>query len=838
MRLNTLHLTNFRQHADTRIEFDLGLTGVIGPNGAGKSTILEAIAWALYGQPAARGTRDSIRFLRAGPRAPVRVELDFELGGHRYRVIRGLSNAELYLDGGAEPIASSITGVTELLQRRLGMTRPEFFHTYFTGQKELNVMAAMAPAERAQFLSRVLGYDKLRTAQSLVRKRRSEISHELAGVRSMMPDPAAVERMLADARTRLADAERRRADAEQRARDAEAAFALLAPHWESAQQARDRQQQLLADLRVAENEESARVRDADRVARELGEVSAARLELDGIATELAPLTAVQEEFRRLEDLAREEGRRQTLVETERLLADELARLQERLTSIARAPRLATELAETLERKHRSLEETSVTLEARRTDWVRDRQEAETRRDALRRQYQELKAQRDRLLDLGEAGVCPTCTQVLGPSFRTVLDQIEEQLETAIVDGNYLKKRLEQLTEAPEAVRTLETQRRVITQELATLERQLAQSQAAVQELDQKNREKESKEKRQAALRRELSALPTGYDAARHAQLRERIARLAPLNERATRLSAQIDREPALRAEHERLALERARAQERLAALRNRIDATRFSEEDYARVRADYEEAAAAARAAEVGLTSARADEASARTAREHAEKARIEMDRARDRFQRLEHEKRLHDELDRAYSDLRTDLNFQLRPELSELASAFLSDLTDARYSELELDDHYSVVVLEDGLTKPVISGGEEDLSNLVLRLAISQMIAERAGQTFSLLVLDEIFGSLDDIKRRNVVELLRRLQDRFEQVILITHIESVRDELDRVILVEYDEHSGASRVRQVEPTAQELDAMLAAAAPPPAAGALAGDGSAGGELATEQVDR
>ena len=76
MRLNSLHLTNFRQHADTRIEFDLGLTGVIGPNGAGKTTILEAIAWALYGQPAARGTRDSIRFIRAGPRAPVGLCVD------------------------------------------------------------------------------------------------------------------------------------------------------------------------------------------------------------------------------------------------------------------------------------------------------------------------------------------------------------------------------------------------------------------------------------------------------------------------------------------------------------------------------------------------------------------------------------------------------------------------------------------------------------------------------------------------------------------------------------------------------------------------------------------
>ena len=38
-------------------------------------------------------------------------------------------------------------------------------------------------------------------------------------------------------------------------------------------------------------------------------------------------------------------------------------------------------------------------------------------------------------------------------------------------------------------------------------------------------------------------------------------------------------------------------------------------------------------------------------------------------------------------------------------------------------------------------------------------------------------------------------MQDRFEQVILITHIESVREGLDRVITVRYDEESGASRV-------------------------------------------
>src|SRR4051812_6279003 len=182
MRLLRLRLCNFRQHIDTRIEFETGITGIIGPNGSGKSTILEGIAWALYGMPAARGTRESIRAYRASPRASVKVELDFELGGHRYQVSRGLTNAELYLDGASQPIATSITVVTDLLRRRLGMSHDEFFNTYFTGQKELSVMAAMGPADRAQFLSRVLGYERLRTAQALVRDRRKTVTAEATGL--------------------------------------------------------------------------------------------------------------------------------------------------------------------------------------------------------------------------------------------------------------------------------------------------------------------------------------------------------------------------------------------------------------------------------------------------------------------------------------------------------------------------------------------------------------------------------------------------------------------------------------------------------------------------------
>ena len=50
-------------------------------------------------------------------------------------------------------------------------------------------------------------------------------------------------------------------------------------------------------------------------------------------------------------------------------------------------------------------------------------------------------------------------------------------------------------------------------------------------------------------------------------------------------------------------------------------------------------------------------------------------------------------------------------------------------------------------------SGGEEDLANLCLRLAISEVITERAGGVFNFIILDEIFGSQDIIQTTKYYE-------------------------------------------------------------------------------------
>ncbi|MFN2400511.1 MAG: AAA family ATPase [Gemmatimonadaceae bacterium] len=808
MRLNSLQLVNFRQHADTRIEFDSGLTGIIGPNGAGKTTILEAIAWAMYGNVAARGSRESIRFRRAPVRAPVKVELDFDLGGHRYRIVRSVNGAELYLDGGVAPIANSTRSVTEVVARRLAMTHEEFFNTYFTGQKQLSVMAAMGPSERAQFLSRVLGYERLRDAQTILRDRRSTLVAQATGLRQGMLEPETVLRRLAESGERVATANAKTNQALIQRNKASLELAAIAPRWEAVQRDREQLQEILSELRVSEGEETALGRDLDRLARELTEVSQARAELERFQKELLPLMELEAEYERLETLARDEGRRQALLQTISALDDDLKRARERFARVESAPRLEEEVTLALAAVRKALEEVDGQVELRRTEWVRDRQEAETKRDALRAQYADLRLQRDRLAAAGEDGDCPTCMRPLGQSFQQVLELLDSQIETVRVDGNFYKQRLDQLGEMPDDIRILNERRDALAQEVSAHERRLFKIQSALQDLAHFAAEIASKEERRGLIGREVESMAVGYDAARHKDVGLELDRLSPLGERATRLGTQIEREPQLRRERERVAQQQGLVRRQLAELWARRDAIEVSEAEFAVLRASHEQASRDVHAAELASVAAERDLDAAQSARAMAEAAERELSERQRTLTDLNRRKRLHDETDRAYTDLRTDLNHQLRPELAELAGAFLSELTDNRYSEIDLDEQYNTIVLEDGGPKPVISGGEEDLTNLVLRLAISQMIAERAGQPFSLLILDEIFGSLDDLRRANVIQLLRHLEDRFEQVIIITHVDSVREGLDHVISVRYDDERGCSIVEQPPDALPQLREM------------------------------
>jgi len=804
MRLQRLHLVNFRQHAATEILFGDGITGIIGPNGAGKTTLLEALAWAFYGNPAARGNRDTIRFNRAPPRSPVRVEVEFALGAHEYRVARTLYGAELFVDHADAPVVNGANEVTARLHHVLGMQRDEFFNTYFTGQKELAVMATLGPADRGRFLSQLLGYERLRLAQTRLREARSGLKGELQGLEHGLADPATLAAELADAETRAQGAETDLAaaagerDAALKRRETEG------PAWTAMTRLRETMLALDGDRRLAESRVEEARREFERLDRELAEALKARTAFKELEPQVADVPALRAELATLDAAGRAAGRRRELLgqlEAKRDLATKLGRRIDDLAGVA--PELAQAQAE-IEAARQAQAATEAAAQEARTAWVRDRQDAETKRDQLRAQYKTLQEDRKQIVAAGADGTCPTCKRPLREEYETVLGALDQQLEEIELNGRFYAQRVEQLAEEPDA--------------LGAAMAGLAAARAEVERVTDavavaRGREKEAREARAdaervraeiAALESEIAALPDRYDVARHDELRDLLAARDPLLQRAAGLQVTAARAETLVGEAEAADQELSQRETALEGISRRIAELDFSEERYAAARTAYEEAQVAVQDTEVTWRAREAELRAARTAVETVRRRLQERERQAARADHVRSELRVHDELDDAFGDLRADLNAQLRPELADLASTFLADLTDGRYHELELDDQYRILLLEDGEPRPVISGGEEDVANLVLRLAISQMVAERAGQPLALLVLDEIFGSLDERRREHVVGLLRHLADRFPQVVLITHIESVRDSVDRVLLVSVDPGTGAAVVREAPGTADE----------------------------------
>lgn len=145
----------------------------------------------------------------------------------------------------------------------------------------------------------------------------------------------------------------------------------------------------------------------------------------------------------------------------------------------------------------------------------------------------------------------------------------------------------------------------------------------------------------------------------------------------------------------------------------------------------------------------------------------------------------------------RTHLISRIRPTLSTYSSDFFEHLTDGKYRELGLDENYNLLVYDNGISYGIerYSGGEEDLANLCLRLAISEVITERAGGVFNFIILDEIFGSQDMFRRQNIMKALRGLSSKFRQIFLITHIDDVKNDMETIIFVTEDE-DGISTVK------------------------------------------
>jgi len=115
-----------------------------------------------------------------------------------------------------------------------------------------------------------------------------------------------------------------------------------------------------------------------------------------------------------------------------------------------------------------------------------------------------------------------------------------------------------------------------------------------------------------------------------------------------------------------------------------------------------------------------------------------------------------------------------LKPRIEDLASEYFSIITDGKYFEISLDDDYNILI--DGKNLDLYSGWERDLANLCLRLSLGQNLTSSKWNPINFLVLDEVLVSQDKERQQNILINLKKLENKFSQIILISHLEEIKD--------------------------------------------------------------
>ena len=161
-------------------------------------------------------------------------------------------------------------------------------------------------------------------------------------------------------------------------------------------------------------------------------------------------------------------------------------------------------------------------------------------------------------------------------------------------------------------------------------------------------------------------------------------------------------------------------------------------------------------------------------------------------LQQAEAEKQIYDELSTAFGKkgIQAMIIENIIPEVEEEANTLLHRMTDGRMSvqfvtqkdaktvksvietlDIEIADEIGTRSYE------MYSGGEAFRVNFAVRIALSKLLARRAGTQLQTLVIDEGFGSQDGQGREKLVGAIRSIQDDFEKILVITHIEELKDE-------------------------------------------------------------
>uniref|UniRef100_A0A7C4JIT9 SMC family ATPase n=1 Tax=Ignisphaera aggregans TaxID=334771 RepID=A0A7C4JIT9_9CREN len=187
--IRSIKLTNILSHAQTQLEFTLGLTALVGPNGAGKSSVIDSVIYALFISPQnIRGFRGANRrsFLRAGATTGS-IEVELSIGGKRYIVHRVVSAVrsdeatvyEVLEDGKKRIIASGVQQVLDYIRKLLLIPSVDSVrYTVISRQNEVGRLLEEQSSTRRELILKLLGLDELEKSRDILKEHLDQINSE------------------------------------------------------------------------------------------------------------------------------------------------------------------------------------------------------------------------------------------------------------------------------------------------------------------------------------------------------------------------------------------------------------------------------------------------------------------------------------------------------------------------------------------------------------------------------------------------------------------------------------------------------------------------------------
>lgn len=791
MIIRRLTLNNFRRFKQLDlVDLPVGLIGIIGKNGSGKSTILEAVGWALYGTYALTGRTDKEGVKTQGSNADANCEvtLEFGMAEDTYKVVRRLqgkraiAQAFVYKNGGDQAVAEREDGVNAYISKLFGMDRATFFASVFARQKELDLLTSQNPAERQQIIRRLMRIDLIDSALQEIR-RDYHAKQQMAGnLKEMLMDITIISEEIGGLLDKKKLATEQQAANEKKFDNIQVEFKSAKDKKQELESKRKVFQQIHTNLIRVEKEIQNKSEQIKKRTEELNELQIEKKELIKIGPKETEYCSVREALEKLEAM-------RSLYEEKKNLENDLTeRLDDQAKIVQGRQRLIDGLSgyKGLAAKKEKLQFELKNERSNLNRILKDLSALATKAEACCDSIAQLEEKKKNIKKLGPNSKCPECSQDLGGNYEHILEHFSKEIakqQQSIKDMNVesnkqkikedgTEKRIAYIEVQLEELREDEKKESGIKSKLDVEEKRLSALTESVK-----------KKKTRIATIGSLQFSETKYE-----ELKKKNKELLKFHERNMELRTKTARIPILAKEIKTLDGQVTELNDEKVAKEREQKGIGFSDRELEASDANYENLQDNVHKQEMAIKEIKHQIEMTQIQISQKEEELKRQKEIQEKWMVADNDAKKLAVLDDIMDKFRQNLASRIRPMLIARTSQLIDRTTDGRYAAIHLDEEYNVYIY-DGTERFLVkrfSGGEQDLVNLCLRVAISQIISEQNSRTgINFIALDEIFGSQDAGRKENILNALNNLSGQFRQIFLITHHEDLKDAMQHVLVVE-----------------------------------------------------